>query len=322
MDRLEPLVNDEELDADVKYSVRHLWNLSTSYYGPTPPPFRVPCTNPCSIMRAQLPLLKTQQYNVGEKTDGVRMYLLCSFILRAKRPRAEDEVEEEYGMLLDRAGHMYRVAVKGVGDVFAGTLLDGELCTHGDTLSYIVFDAVACNGYSVVAQPHSVRLATARLMLASLTVTGMEVSMKTWHPLEHAVELFRAADPAHCDGLILVPEARPLQHGTQHDLFKWKPGHGHTVDLVFNGKFLYAWGETGAPGLIPDLADCEWDAPLPLALHGQVCEFQLRPDHESGRWRVSLVKVRADKPHPNSIRVAELTMQNIVEDVKVEELGV
>jgi hypothetical protein len=316
MDQLQ-LLDDEELVEDVKYSVRHLWNFSTGYYGITPPPFRVPCTNPCSIMRAQLPLLQTQEYKVGEKTDGVRMYLLCSFIMRAKQ---DDDEEEEYGVLLDRAGHMYRIQVRGVGDLFAGTLLDGELCAHGDTLSYIVFDAVACNGYSVVTQTHTVRLETARLMLESMTIAGVQVSVKCWHPLHDAVHVFRAADPAHCDGLILVPETRPLQHGTQHDLFKWKPGHSHTVDLVFNGKYLYAWGENGQLGVIPDLADCVWEVPLPSAQHNQVCEFQLRLDHETGRWHVSMVKLRADKPHPNSIRVVDLTMQNIVEDVKVEEL--
>jgi len=310
-------VDDPEVQQDVEYTLLHLWGLPTTTYGKKPAPFRVPCTSPCSILREQLPLLHQTPYKVGEKSDGVRFYLVASFFYPASSPVDQGE-ERNYAVLVNRAGHMLTISIQAPNDLFAGTLLDGELCELVDgTLSYVVFDAVACNGYSVKEQPHSVRLTTAQSVLSTMTVERITLSLKTWHPLSDAVSLW-ATCQATCDGLILVPEKSPLRHGTQRDLFKWKPGDKHTLDLFFNGKYLCAIDDRGELMVVTSLYDCVLLTPLPLAT---VCELALtaHPDG-NGRYQATLVKQRDDKLTPNHFRVVDLTLQNIVENVSVQEL--
>lgn len=304
-------VVDPAVREDVEYTLLHLWGLGTTTYGSQPAPFRVPCTSPCSILRDQLPLLRKVPYKVGEKSDGVRFYLLASFYYSG------DE-ERNYGVLVNRAGHMFQISVQAPDDLFAGTLLDGELCELPDgSLSYIVFDAVACNGYSVKEQPHSVRLKTAESVLQTVSVESVTVSLKTWHPLTDALTVWSTCQ-ATCDGLILVPETSPLRQGTQRDLFKWKPGNKHTLDLVYNGKYLCALDDTGQLIVVASLYDCVILVPLPVNI---VCELALTAHSDgNGRYDATLVKQRDDKPTPNHFRVVELTLQNIVENVTVEEL--
>lgn len=315
MDTLQPIC-DELLVDDVQYSLRHLWGMSTITSNRKP--FRVPCTNPCSIMRDQLRGLSEKVYKVGEKTDGVRFYLLASFY---SDPRQGDEgQEEEYAVLVNRAGHMYRVDMSGPADLFAGTLLDGELCVHDDNLTFVVFDAVACNGYTVRHQTHSMRIQTAESVMSAMVTPSLTLTLKTWYPLAEAVNVWMRAKE-NCDGLILVPEQRPLEYGTQPDLFKWKPGNSHTLDLIFNGRYLYAWGDDDCKHIVADLHDCVFHPDASSVPVNQVCEFALIPDSEvKQRWIVKLVKTREDKLHPNSLLVVELTIKNIQENILVEEL--
>lgn len=303
-------VTDAVLLHDVRVMLSALW-------GRAPParyssqPFTVPCTTPCSIMRSDLPGIHTKPYRAGLKTDGIRFYLLCAFYER-------NGTETEYVVLVDRACHVYLMQDCAVPpDAFNGTLLDGEVTANsaGD-LEYVVFDAVAVAGFSVVDLPHSQRLLKAGEVMSSLTLPGMTLTLKSWYSVRDAIERYQeVVGKEAVDGLILVNEDSPLVAGTQRDLFKWKPSHLHTVDLVFNGHRLLA-ASHGA--LVPFLAEhVTWEnedaAPV-----DEVAEYSFK--REGTGWRVTYKLTREDKTRPNDVRVARLTLQNINEAITIDEL--
>lgn len=112
-----------------------------------------PCSNPKSLMRAEIPRLHNEDYHIGLKTNGVRMFLyMGTHAVQsahvATPPLSESESESgsepvnvqvpgvmllPFSVLIDRAFKMYEVDldVNPLNDVmyFRGTLFDGELLT-------------------------------------------------------------------------------------------------------------------------------------------------------------------------------------------------
>lgn len=285
-----------------------LWGLSPSV------PFRVPCNHPCSLMRADLKKLKQTPHWVSPKVDGVRMFLLFSF--------AE---ETDYAVFVNRAGKITPVHITAPPDVYSGTLLDGELVTHPETgrRTYLVFDAVAVNGYSMTKKVQSERMAGVVSTLERLTVgeVGLKVAVKPWFLLHRAVltdvSASMAATPT--DGFIFVPESgAPLHPGPQRDHYKWKPVSHHTIDMIWKEGEL--WIErAGVAVRATHLGVTSINANNIVVAEGCVVECSM--SHESdGNWRASFVRLREDKPQPNDMRVASLTLQNIAENLVLAEL--
>lgn len=301
-------VTDSVLLHDVRVMLCALWGRAP----PAPAqPFSVPCTTPCSIMRADLHSIKTRAYRAGLKTDGIRFYLLCAFYER-------HGVEQEYVVMVDRAFHVYLLEGCTLPpDAYNGTLLDGEMTvTATGQMTYVVFDAVAVSGFSVTGLPHSQRVGKAEEVVTSMTLPDMHILLKPWYSVADAIAKYKEAEGKEAvDGLILVHEESPLQAGTQRDLFKWKPSHLHTIDLVFNGHRLLA-ASHGA--LVPFLAEhVTWEnedsAPVDT-----VAEYSFQ--REGRGWRVTYKLTRDDKTRPNDVRVARLTLQNIDEAISIDEL--
>lgn len=312
------LVENAALLADVKQTMHKLWGLSLNtcnVHQYTPP-----CTNPCSIMRKDLPSIRSGNYTAGLKTDGVRFYMLLSFHVPV-----DAEEDDTYVMLVNRACHTYRVPLCGVVKknaeaLFAGTLLDGELYTAQDgKLTYVVFDTVAANGYDQRRYSHPRRMAAARDVVNKLHVTGLHITLKQWYSIPDAIVQYEQATESGepVDGLILVPVDSPLGIHTQRDLFKWKPAHAHTLDLIFNGAHLLTMM---AGTLVPlfSLSDCVVEAD-DCVEHNVVTEFAFTRE-STGKWHARAVKIRTDKFLPNDMRVCRLTLQNIEEAIGLHEI--
>jgi hypothetical protein len=302
MHRNNPTCQDS-IQTDVFQMLHQLWSVSNL------PPTRIPCNHPCSLMRADLPRLAKQQYWVGPKTDGVRMFLLCSYTS-----------EEDYAVFVDRTGAVERVDLTAPLDAYSGTLLDGELVTHTDgTRTYLVFDAIAVNGYSMIQKAQSERMAAVLRFVHTLNVGGsLKLRVKQWFPLGE-VPLNEVASSANTptDGLIFVPERGPLHPGQQRDQFKWKPVTHHTIDMVWREGELWVekWGDpTPASGLgITRVVRGKVEVP-----EGGVVECSMTRQDEA--WTATFVRVRTDKLHPNDLRVARLTLQNVEENIGLDEL--
>jgi hypothetical protein len=264
-------------------------------------------------MRDDLSKLRRNAHWVSPKVDGVRMFLLFSFV--------EDT---DYAVLVNRAGKMTPVSIRAPDDVYSGTLLDGELVKDKKTghETYVVFDAIAVNGYSLTKKAQSERMSCVTRTVSSLvTEVNLKVEVKRWFPLGRvSLEEVSGSVTSPTDGFIFVPESGSALHpGPQRDHYKWKPLSHHTIDMFWKDGEL--WVERGG---IPTRARDELNVSVVksgevIAAEGSIVECSLSREVD-GSWAASFVRVRDDKLQPNDLKVASLTLQNISENIRLEEL--
>lgn len=288
---------------DAMALLAQLWELSTV------PSSRVPMPNPVSMMRKDLRKLCTSSasYHVSAKLDGTRYLLLCGFHERTLQP---------YNFLIDRAGALFRVDVRGTDDevdarVRHGTLLDGELVRG----VFVVFDAVAVCGVDCKRLPYSERLQQARELLPTLRMTEATLRLKPVFALRRIRDIPRDMPD---DGYIFMPEADPVRTGMHCGMFKWK--EHHTLDFTLRvddeGPSLSYSDTTGLVPiarlqltLAPSAALTEACAAAPCVVECSVASGQ-----------VTVLSQRPDKSTPNFERTVRLTLQNMREQLSRDEL--
>jgi len=328
--QLDQVTDQSRIDEVVAFCGQ-MWSIPTT-------PTSMPCSNPCSLMRSNLKRINTNQYWVGEKTDGVRMFLVMGF-----REGADGE-DHEYAVLVDRAFRIYNVLMESNYDnYYAGSLFDGELVTLEDgSLLYVVFDVVAASGYDMKGFQQSQRMLVARAAFENIGTEHqqkrnlmfvdppIQTKTKVWHPLSEAMEVFQSAD--HCDGLILVPETGRLMNGTQTDTFKWKEANKHTIDFLLDDtgmlwvmqaqKPISAITSARVHFIQTSVSQPFMEAAATATTGGGagvLVECECLPA-EDGAWTAVPIKIRTDKDRPNSVGVARATLCNILENIGVHEL--
>jgi hypothetical protein len=309
-------ITDEALSKEVTGLITRVWGQQGFDSGRG-----VPCSHPCSLMRADFPKLSSAEYWVGEKTDGTRMFLVIGF-----RDVGENE-GEPFAAFVDRAAHMYDVKVNVSDEYLCGTVFDGELVVLPDgELDYVIFDTVAACGYDTKGYLQSQRMAVASAAVEAMQIVTphMRFRTKVWYPRAEAVDVYESAG-AYCDGLILVPEVGALVNGTQYDTFKWKPAAQHTIDFAVDqsnrlwvahaNALRCANAELGVRLTYPGPGLGAAYASKRLVIVECLC-VRTGPS----RWDATVVRVREDKTRPNSLRVARATLLNIGEKVEPLEL--
>lgn len=255
----------------------------------------LPCANPRSLLRADIPGLHAEIYLVGAKQDGVRTFCLLS---------AHTGADAAY--FFDRALHVRPAPVRCTSlPAYNGTLLDGEMV--GDT--YVCFDIVAVDGYSLVNMPYLHRLVVLRRTLASLH--GMEVVLKDWNVLSDVSVAQLRTLAAGGDGLILQALHGKLSSGTCPGVFKWKSSH--TLDLEWRDEQLWLRGKGSA------VLAAQLDIHPTSTYSTGVVECEMRRRKQGGWW-ASFVRARPDKLTPNNLYVARATLQNADEALALSEL--
>ncbi len=294
----------------VKAELALMWSLGGYVDG------RFPCNNPCSLMRRDLATLRKYRHWIGEKTDGVRMYLLLGWLPSRADP---------YAFLIDRTCKLIAVSlsVRVPSAYYDGSLFDGELVARDDgSYEYVVFDCVASCGLDYKAQFHPTRMRAVERAFKDGVFQFQEPliasRVKEWKILSRdaALQLQPLVEQGVVDGVILARENAPLRLGMQTDMLKWKPATKHTIDFVWrDGQLLLRDGEhLVSPSHIVLHFDTDTSAyPTECVLE---CEFTSK----DAPWIARVVKVRADKTEPNSVHVAELTLQNIEEAIRFDEL--
>lgn len=260
------------MESDVRAFVRGAWgSQSDNFPGP----------HPISIERKHIPLLRSKEYVVCEKTDGTRYLLVC---IRSGGYK--------YSVLVNRKMDMKVVTVAMPCD----TLLDGELI--GDT--FMIFDAVVLAGKLVRDLNYLDRLREAEAVTKGPKM-GLKLQMKTMWPVSAAAEIW-SKNP-ESDGLIFTPVHEPVRMETHETMFKWKPMDRITVDFKLHEGYLCIWDRK--EGLVKVQ---KWQAAEGTILE---CAYQ------GGSWVP--VKVRTDKDLPNNRRTYMRTMVNIREDIQVTD---
>ena len=226
-----------------------------------------PGAQPVSFARKHLQELKSRDYYVCEKSDGIRCLLYFT---------TDENREEEIHYLIDRKNDYYWIprmrfhAPKAPKPERPGeptpdinwssfhteTLLDGELLYDSmpdgsRVLKYLVFDALFLDGQDLTARTLDKRLA----YFMDMVYNPYRALLKAFPDDCHFVFQMEKKDfqlgygtemmvkdtipklKHGSDGLIYTCRETPYRYGTDENIIKWKPATENTVDFRMSLEF-------------------------------------------------------------------------------------
>ncbi|KAM3428369.1 hypothetical protein MY4824_008858 [Beauveria thailandica] len=214
-----------------------------------------PGAQPVSFARKHIDSLKTQDYYVCEKSDGIR------YLLYATR----DESGAEAHYLIDRKNDYWFITNRNLhfpldSDQTAfhiDTVLDGELVwdskpNGGREPRFLIFDCLVMDGQVLMDRTLDKRLAYIRERFHTpykrlfkefpeeLKFQPFFVEMKPFQ-LAYGIEMMFKQVLPHLkhgnDGLIFTCRHTPYRHGTDPHILKWKPPEENTIDFLLKLHF-------------------------------------------------------------------------------------
>ncbi len=278
------------------------------------PRFRLPGPNPVSLERAHFAKLRSAEYVVSEKTDGVRFVLTC-FVHDGIKIVA----------IMDRAANVYLLPLRKVPRVlFQGTLIDGELAWNKKTekFAFVAFDAVALSGVTVGhtnLYDRVIALKKAFEMYVPHPDDPASFEIKSFVPLKLSamIEPFlREANARYdVDGVILTPTHDPVRYGRHFGLFKMKTKGRHTVDFKCDTQGILSVYD---PATSHHVAVGQLVVGIPDEESIVECSHMGAGDVDIKYWK--LENVRKDKTTANDVLTYEKTMLNMRENVTLRDL--
>lgn len=281
-----------------------------------------PCPQPVSIERKDFDKLKTYEYFVGVKNDGVRYIMFFT----------TDKTNRKLCILCDRSLNFYTIDIVGDDSIYNGTLFDGELVRNGDNYSYIIYDSVYMCGNRVNKNNFASRLAEidccVKTLIDPIKTNVVSIETKTFYKLTDFVNfLDDYENHKNKDGIIFMPNNLPVLNGTQFSMFKWKPSDKHTVDFLIKeetNKDLSAY--VYHQQKITKFANIKYssesgkdfvDKYHQLDNKKNDCILECLFVKENQNF--SPILVRTDKNYPNSLRTIERTLFNAEENIQLSE---
>lgn len=304
-----------------------------------------PAPNPVSLMRADLPRLTRFRYALSPKADGTRFVLLLTTRGADAAATRQGAVGACHALMIDRGNKMYGVELEFTPNLYAGTLLDGELvqCNDG-RWRFLVFDCVAVAGKSLLNEPnYKKRMDAARdvcdyLQPKSTDVCALEckrwMALRNFTPSMYERTILNL--PYRTDGFVLTPLRERVRTGKQNSLLKWKDGFAHTIDAQIDIRRADPLDLCFALQLVDGSSGRMHEAPLVdwVVLEGAQAQDLFRAGLQIGNAQGQIVECgfvpedqgwhilqpRTDKCEPNSLYTAQKTMQNLEEDIRLGEL--
>ncbi|KAI5192441.1 mRNA guanylyltransferase [Nematocida sp. AWRm77] len=316
-----------------------------------------PGAQPVTMERTDLESLKTEDYFVCEKSDGVRALLF-----------AKPVNGKTYTFLIDRTCTFLRVPapLHSSGPM----LFDGEIIAEKNkTLRFLIFDMAIYNGKNIAQETLHARLNAASRFLydnrqwqkaqGGKSTAPLELTIKAMHKSYGLGEVYRKIIPElshENDGLVFTCVNHPYQVGTCRAYLKWKPPHLNSIDFKLQKiksmegfyRLTVQLGmdrevEFGTYWVDPEAEALEENAPKEgqekeashyteeidyANLNGKIGEFGYKQeeytvdpytfDMEKGRW--TLLRIRTDKNTANGYRTAVSIVRSIEENFEYTEL--
>jgi hypothetical protein len=294
-----------------------------------------PGCNPVSVSRSGLEVLHQHNYLISLKSDGVRYVLFCT-----TRPDGSGAA-----LLIDRAWNMYEIEVVAPEDFFLKeTILEGELVWEQpkeERMVYLVFDGILIKGESLLLYPFEerlrrtqfvVRLSEELLHQENLEEAALEANAivfthydpciicrpKRFVGLKHASRLWSERSEAdhRVDGVVACRCEDPYVKGSALGgcMFKWK--EFATVDLQGNNKLRLS--DAPLPATFEALQIRLCASGVKATSHDVIAEYLITVDAKF--VNLFALRLRPDKSEANTLRVFELTVKDVIEQISIEEL--
>ncbi|KAF9084776.1 Dcp1p-Dcp2p decapping enzyme complex alpha subunit [Mortierella sp. GBA35] len=308
---------------------------------------------PVSFTRMTLQELKSEDYFVSEKSDGVRVLLYCVL-----NERGQQQV-----FLVDRKNKFsyvpqLRFPVAGNLSIYHNeTIVDGELVTDQEpdgsqVVRFLAFDLLCYNGQNIIKRTLKSRLAR----LQQEFVTPYKELLKVAQPqfvheqpfkvsvkemnLSYGIEkMFREVIPRlkhGSDGLIFTSAVAEYVPSTNNKMLKWKPPSENTIDFKLSLEFptkqgvpdynqkpsfvLHEWQGSQQYNrfglMIVDDGLWEHWKSTQTQLQNRVVEVSYSPNDRT--WR--FFRFRDDKEHGNHSSVVRKVQESIRDGVERDEL--
>lgn len=299
-----------------------------------------PGSQPVSLDRAHLQLLRQRYYYATWKADGTRYMML---------------ITRDGCYLIDRKFNFRRVQLRfpkrgvpqGSFESHHLTLLDGEMIidtvpeTGEQKRRYLVYDLMMLNQQSQIKLPFNERWKliekeiieprTHDIKTNALYCYDMEafrVRRKDFWMLSAVGKVLKDFIPRlshEADGLIFQGWDDPYVPRTHDGLLKWKYAHMNSVDFLFevgdeNRQSMYLIDKgkkRKLEGARVNFADDE----DPSSFSGKIIECSWNVDERTWQY----MRVRTDKPTPNGwntyLKVMRSIEDNINQDVILEEIA-
>jgi hypothetical protein len=299
-----------------------------------------PFGNPVSIERSHVAVIKQLPYWVAEKTDGVRVAIICT-----RTPGTTQAVS----YIMDRMGQLYGLPLLCSQRVFDGSLFDAELVHEPDTDTYAVqvFDVAALHGDACIGKASfTARRAVLQTLFhasdadwtadrSSALLTGRILSgrrdlhfvakpafqLTNCDALQTAVSELRHAT----DGYILTPDGEGASEpGTAWTTYKVKTCH--TIDLLWSANTLwYGEGDTLYPILdlrIHDDADVliTFDKTEFKTDAGCIVEVSPSIRADGATLHLTFVKARPDRDTPNNVVCVCRTLKSALDNICLDDV--
>ena len=295
---------------------------------------RFPGPVPCSIMRADLDLLRNKHYVVFEKTDGTRYLLLCTRLSNV-----------DFCVLIDRHWTARIVNFKFDPAVYErNTLFDGELVQKNTgSWHFLIFDLTSSGQVSTRQNNYVLRMKAAEQILRNEyhpnNQTPFALQVKRYEKMED-FERLRNADQEYngfaTDGYLFMPVNNYVTPFRNRETLKWKSKHTIDFELRYKtGVGLEYWikDERDVPkyfSTVPPVRNSVGHSAEQMQ-HDYVigsCIERVRSgeriiveclfDNPTSAWLV--VKERNDRQGANAEYTIERTLENVRENITKEEL--
>ncbi|KAG0328942.1 Dcp1p-Dcp2p decapping enzyme complex alpha subunit [Dissophora globulifera] len=269
---------------------------------------------PVSFTRNTLTELRSEDYFVSEKSDGVRVLLYCVLHQNGQQQVFLVDRKNKFSYVPQLRFPVLNPA-PGENPYHNDTIVDGELVTDREpngqvVVRYLAFDLLAYRGNNILAKPLTSRLARLQnefvgpyremLRKASpefINSQPFKVSLKEMQ-LSYGIEkMFREVIPnlKHgSDGLIFTSAIAPYVPSTNTKMLKWKPPSENTVDFKLTLEFRNQNGAQNSPQK-PQFLLFEWKGGQDYAPFGQM----IVDDDQWERWftlkKTSGVRGKSDR---------------------------
>lgn len=276
---------------DIVHTMNNQWstNEKLSYPGP----------QPISIERKHFETLKKNEYYIGHKNDGERIALYVT------RVNGDPKCYR-----MNRKLELKSITLMLSKKLYEGTIIDGELVDD----TFYIFDCPLFAGESIRTRTFQERLEYCKGFVAGYkyrTSDPFEIQVKEFAS-RCEYETLHKCDKS--DGIVLVPNDKSVQYGTNYSYFKWKPRLKNTIDFAVhsNGEvFLQNSGLLCRVNKIRlDLSNIDR---IDTDLEIYECEY-VKENH----WKC--LHKRDDKSLPNSMYTYKRTLNNIKENISIQEL--